>query len=128
MSRQLEQKLQEQYAMYLYSRGVLYCASAGGMRVNMRTAVKMKRAGYKKGHPDIMIYEPRAGWHGMAVELKCGTYATTEQKLWQINLLGRGYYAVVVPGSLDFIQARDFIIDATDKYLKGEIKQCSPQE
>lgn len=122
MSRQLEQKLQEQYAVYLYSRGALFCASAGGMRTNMKTAIKMKRTGYKAGHPDIVIYEPRTGWHGMAVELKCGSYATPEQKEWQSELTIRGYYSVIIPGKLDFWEARDFIIEATDRYLKGEIK------
>mgnify|MGYP001583849245 CR=1 FL=1 len=122
MSRQIEQKLQEQYVFYLRSRKVLFCASSGGMRTTMRTAVKMKRAGYSAGHPDIIIYEARGGWHGMAAELKCGSYATPEQKLWQADLTARGYYSIIIPGKLDFWQARDFIIDITDRYLKGEIK------
>lgn len=117
MSRQLEQTLQEQYTFYLYSRGVLFCASAGGMRVNMRTAIKMKKAGYRKGHPDVFIYEPRGQYHGMAVEIKCGTYPTPEQKEWQEKLSKRGYYAVIVPGKLDFYEARKFLEEETAKYL-----------
>lgn len=123
MSRQIEQTLQEQYTFYLYSRVVLFCASAGGMRTNMRTAIRMKRAGYKKGHPDVVIYEPRGGWHGMTVELKVKTYAGEEQKHWQDELLKRGYYAIIVPGKFDFWEARKFLVDETDKYLKGEIKR-----
>jgi len=61
----------------------------------------------------------------MAVELKCGSYATPEQKLWEIELKNRGYYAVIVPGKLDFWQARDFLVETTDKYLKGEVKHES---
>ncbi len=52
-----EQHLQEWLAAYLNSLGLLYCASAGGMRVGMKVAIRMKRAGYVRGHPDIMIYE-----------------------------------------------------------------------
>jgi hypothetical protein len=122
MSRQLEQILQEQYSFYLYSRGVLYCASSGGMHTpNKAAAIRMKRAGYKAGHPDIVIYEPRAGWHGMTVELKVKNYPDKKQKNWRLELVSRGYYAVVVPGKYDFWQARKFLEEETDRYLKGEI-------
>ena len=123
MIRQSEQTLQEQYTFYLYGRAVLFCASAGGMRTNMRTAIRMKKAGYKKGHPDVVIYEPRGGWHGMTVELKVKTYAGEDQKFWQGELLKRGYYAIIVPGKLDFWEARKFLVEETDKYLKGKIKR-----
>lgn len=128
MSRQLEQKLQEQFATWLDCQTtpggsrILYCASAGGMRVSMRTAIKMKRAGYKRGHPDITIYEPRGGWYGMLIELKVKGYPTPEQRDWQGSLRRRGYYAIIIPGRLDFWEARKFLEEQTDKYLKGEIK------
>jgi hypothetical protein len=122
MSHQIEQTLQEQYIFYLYSRGVLFCASAGGMRTNMRTAIKMKKAGYKKGHPDVIIYESRAGWHGMTTELKVGGYPSAEQKEWQSELLKRGYYAIIVPRKLDFYEARNYLEKETSRYLAGEIK------
>jgi len=126
MSKQLEQKLQEQYTFYLYSRGVLFCASAGGLHTpNKLAAIRMKRAGYKAGHPDVVIYEPRGGWHGMTVELKVKTYAKTPQKNWRDELLKRGYYAIIVPGKFDFYEARKFLEEETNKYLKGEIKYAS---
>ena len=40
--------------------GVLFTASAGGMRTSIGVAKKMKRAGYSKGCPDIMIFA--RGW------------------------------------------------------------------
>jgi hypothetical protein len=123
MSRQIEQKLQEQYTYYLYSRGVLFCASAGGMHTpNKMAAIRMKRAGYKAGFPDIAILEPRGSYHGMFVEIKCGEYARPHQKEWQKELTKRGYYAIIVPGKFDFWQARKFLEEQTDKYLRGEIK------
>jgi hypothetical protein len=118
MSRQLEQKLQERFAVYLTGRGVLYCASAGGMRVSLGTAVKMKRAGYKKGFPDIFIYESRGGFHGMAIEVKCGTRTSLEQKWWQAELTKRGYYSIIVPAKLDFWKAEEFLEREVSTYLQ----------
>ena len=120
--RTQEQPFQEWYALFLHSLKVLYCASAGGMRTSMHTAIRMKRAGYKKGFPDMFIYEPRGRFHGMAVELKLGTYPSEEQKEWQAELLKRGYHAVIVPGKLNYQEAREFLIVETMKYLNGEIK------
>jgi len=120
--RSQEQPLQEWYAFFLHSLGVLHCASAGGMRTSMHTAIRMKRAGYKKGFPDVFIYEPRGQFHGMAAELKLGSYPSEEQKEWQAELLKRGYYAVIVPGKFNYQEAREFLIIETMKYLNSEIK------
>ncbi len=117
-----EQPFQEWYAFFLHSLGVLFCASAGGMRTSMHTAIRMKRAGYKKGFPDVFIYEPRGRFHGMASELKLGTYPSEEQKTWQAELTKRGYHAVIVPGKLNYQEAREFLIIETMKYLNNEIK------
>ncbi len=126
MPRQIEQTLQEQFTFYLYSRGVLFCASAGGMRTSMATAIRMKKAGYKKGHPDVVIYEPRGGWHGMTCELKVSNHIDKngDQRKWQRDLLKRGYYAIIVPGNCDFWDARKYLEDRVHRYLKGEIKRC----
>ena|SRR3990167_1461379 len=122
MSRQLEQKLQEQYAIYLWNKGVLFCASSGGMHTqNKLAAMRMKRAGYKAGFPDVFIYQAHGKYHGMAIELKCGSYASKQQKQWQIDLTIQGYYAIIVPGKLDFFEARKFLEEETEKYLTGEV-------
>lgn len=128
MSRQLEQTLQEQFVWWLRNyksttgEDVLFCASAGGMHTpNKRAAMRMKRAGYVAGFPDVFIYEPRGGWNGMAVEVKVKSYASAEQKAWREYLLRRGYYAVIVPGKFDCWEARNFLESETDNYLKGRI-------
>jgi hypothetical protein len=100
-NKQPEYELQKSVILYLdlQHKGVLYCASAGGMRTTMVQAVKMKRTGYKKGFPDLFIYEPRGEYHGLALELKVkGNYASQSQKDWQKNLLDRGYHAVICTG------------------------------
>jgi len=122
MSRQLEQKLQERFALYLQARGILFCASAGGMRTSIGTAVKMKRAGYKKGFPDIFIYEPKGRFHGIAFELKVENHSKNEaQDEWIAELNKRGYYAVKVPGKLGLMEAEKFLINELDKYMWGAL-------
>jgi len=86
---------------------------------NKMAAIRMKRAGYKAGFPDIAILEPRGKYHGMFVELKVKTYPSPEQKQWRDDLLARGYYAIIIPGKLDFWEARKFLEEETEKYLKG---------
>jgi len=78
----------------------LFCASAGGMRTTMRTAVKMKRAGYRKGFPDLFIYEPSRGYNGCAIELKIytGGKVSPEQKAWIKALNDRNFFAAVCRG------------------------------
>jgi hypothetical protein len=113
-----EQSLQSWYALFLSSLGVLFCASAGGMRTNLSTAKKMKAAGYRKGFPDMMILEPRGAYSGMFVELKCGkkSKASTEQKGWRTALNVRNYHAVIMP-SLEYREAQEWLERETRAYL-----------
>ena len=115
-----EMFLQQQFAHWLNVKGLLYCASAGGMRVNIRTAVNMKRSGYKKGFPDIFIYLPCGKYHGLAIELKAGSgKATSEQRAWQEALNRQGYLALIMPGNMDFNKAFDWLRDIVENYLKA---------
>ena len=76
--------------------GLRFCASAGGMRTTKRTAIKMKRSGYRKGFPDLFFYEPRKGYNGFAMELKAEKgKASKEQKEWIADLSARGYFATI---------------------------------
>ena len=73
----------------------LFTASAGGMRTSIGTAIKMKRAGYRKGCPDILIFEPRGIYHGLMIELKREKNAkkSDDQIRWIVELATRGYKA-----------------------------------
>jgi len=110
--------LQEFFAGWLTNKGVLFCASAGGMRTKIRTAIRMKKMGYKKGFPDIIIYEPRGNYCGMAIELKVDNYPSKEQTAWKDNLLARGYYAVIMPSMQEFDRCLGWLQEEVDKYLK----------
>jgi hypothetical protein len=77
----------------------LYCASAGGVRTSYTQAARMKATGYKRGFPDLGIYEPRNGYSGLFIELKKeGGYPSPEQKAWISELTKRGYCAYICKG------------------------------
>jgi hypothetical protein len=77
----------------------LYSATVGGVRVAMHTALKMKQAGYKKGIPDLLIFEPSNGYVGLAIEIKTPTGRASEhQKDWVEKLRDRGWKAEICKG------------------------------
>ena len=79
---------------------LLWCASAGGARTSMREAVRLKQSGYKRGFPDVFIYEPRGPFHGLSIELKKpkGGRVSTHQKEWKQRLSERGFKATIAKG------------------------------
>lgn len=78
---------------------VLFSASAGGMRTYRKEAGKMKAAGYTKGCPDIMIFEPRGDYCGLFIELKRPDGKPTPEQIAFIDgLKARGYRATVCYG------------------------------
>tara|TARA_R100000808_G_C2136553_1_gene144841 strand:- start:660 stop:1007 length:348 start_codon:yes stop_codon:yes gene_type:complete len=90
-----EAQLQASIVRYLQYNKILFCASAGGVRVSsMYQAKMMKATGYVKGFPDIFIYECRGKYSGLAIEVKVkGNYPTKEQKEWLKKLEDNGYLA-----------------------------------
>lgn len=77
----------------------LFSATVGGVRVAMQTALRMKQAGYKKGIPDLLIFEPRNGYVGLALEVKTMVgRASPHQKQWQHDLQQRGWKAEICKG------------------------------
>ncbi len=103
-----EAEIQAAVKNYLDAKGYLYCASAGGVKTSFTQAVRMKRTGYKKGFPDLFIYEPRGIYHGLAIELKREyQYPTPEQKAWITELDNRGYKAFICKGIDEAIKVID---------------------
>ena len=66
----------------------------------MNEAKRMKATGYKRGFPDVFVYEPRGSFHGLAIELKkdSGGRVSPSQKEWQKALEMRGYMATIAKG------------------------------
>ena len=116
-------ELQEQAALFEWaalSEGKypalkwLYAIPNGGKR-KIVTAVNLKRAGVKKGVPDICLPVARGKWHSLYVEMKEeeGGRISIEQKIWINGLTAEGNKAVVCKG---WEAARDTILD----YLGGK--------
>lgn len=70
------------------------------MKCSVAMGVKMKRMGYTKGTPDLMILEPCGGYHGLMIELKINTGKPSKnQKEVLANLALKGYYSAVCRGT-----------------------------
>ena len=92
----------------------LYSATVGGVRLAIHTAKKMKEAGYSKGVPDMLVYEPRGMYAGLAIEVKTEKgRASEEQKAWVRNLNDRGWRAEICKG---FEECADVICEYFDLY------------
>jgi len=92
---------------------ILFTIAPSGMKLPIGVATKLKRMGYSKGTPDIMIFEPRGEYHGLFIELKTKTGRITPAQLAWIEMLTvRDYYATVCRS---FDEAKDTI----KKYLKN---------
>ena len=63
---------QKNLARWLDSKGVLWTATANGgsLRGGAQGWNKLKAQGVKNGVPDILIFEPRHTFYGIAIELK----------------------------------------------------------
>ena len=92
-----EYQLQKAVCKYLDLKGYLYCGSMGGQYQKYHSQRnKSKATGYKRGFPDIFIYESVGKFHGLAIELKVGyNRATKEQLWWREELNGRDYVAEI---------------------------------
>ena len=94
----------EQVAVANYLRikypEVNFTISPEGMKLPIGVAMKMKRQGYKRGTPDLLILKPNKRYHGLFIEMKRekNGVVSDSQKEFINNLLRDGYYAVVCNG------------------------------
>ncbi|MBU2708948.1 VRR-NUC domain-containing protein [Zooshikella marina] len=108
---------QEQKALFIWMyaryRALYDCAfhvPNGGHR-HVAVAKKLKGEGVKAGVPDILILQPRGGYHGLAIEFKAtppkSAPVSDSQLEWINRLTENGYMAVVCKG---FAAAKETII------------------
>lgn len=100
MTRRLECHIQNAVIKKLRTegeyQGVLFCATVGGVNCTVKERMKLIQSGYNKGIPDLMIYEPRGKYLGMAVEFKTPRgRVRDEQHEWHRALTLRGWYVRV---------------------------------
>tara|TARA_B100000519_G_scaffold3813_2_gene3742 strand:- start:1347 stop:1691 length:345 start_codon:yes stop_codon:yes gene_type:complete len=112
-----EYELQKAVCKYLDLQGYLYCSTMGGQYQKYHSQRnKAKATGYKKGIPDIIIYEPIGKWHGLAIELKVGYNKPTQhQWYWNEQLNKRGYIS-------EICYDLDTAIAVIETYMSGYIK------
>lgn len=105
-------------------------ASNNGIRVSIGVAVKMKKAGMKKGVPDLFLPIPRHGFSGFFIEMKVkGGSFGTEQADWFDRLQEKGYRtsvyyswwdaAAAILSYLDLEAYRDELIGDPAQYVKS---------
>jgi len=86
---------------------LLYTSTLGGVylgKSNWKQKSIVKKH-YSKGLPDILIFEPRSGYHGLAIELKTEKgKLSKDQKKWLKDLNDRNYCAIVCYGFYDTIE------------------------
>lgn len=103
-----------QLALSLWMRyafpDALFLSDGSGVRLSKRTAVMMSKMRSTRGFPDMLIFEPRLGYVGLAIELKKegtrlhksnGEYATEhlkEQASVLAKLNARGWRAIFAVG------------------------------
>lgn len=67
-----EDKIQEQLGEYIRRKypDVIFTSESSGVRVTKWVAVHMKKCRSGRSLPDVIILEPRKGYHGCCIELK----------------------------------------------------------
>lgn len=90
--------------------------SLNGVRLTIGQAVKAKKAGMKKGYPDIFLPVARMKWHGLYIELKRekNSRATPEQNNWLFKLSEQGYLPCICKG-------KEAAIRVIIQYLDGNL-------
>lgn len=104
------------YAQWLNLNKVLYCHIPNEGLRSRATGARLKKIGLRSGFPDYFIYEPRGGYHGLAIEMKrkAKFIISEKQEAWINALKHRGYYASICNGA-------DEAIKLTDYYLNNQV-------
>jgi hypothetical protein len=121
MRKQNEHELQKAVIKYmkLQHSSIFINGSLGGIYIKHHSQRrKGKEGGFRKGFPDLFIYEPRIIQgrirHGLAVELKVkGNYPTEAQKTTLNELSKRGFEAHVCTGFDQAIETIEWYINCT---------------
>lgn len=96
---------------------VLFCGTIGGIHASVQAKVRAKREGYQRGIPDVMIYEPRDRYHGLAIEMKSRQgIVTAEQLLWHERLQRRGWVVCVCRSAEEAIRQATCYLSLSQSY------------
>ena len=109
-----EDNLQMAVAKLLDYSNVLWCHVANERRTSIQAGARLKAKGVKKGVPDVLIFEPKGNYIGLAIELKIKPNKTTkEQEYWMQELIKKGWFC-------DVCYSFDEVKNLLDNYLELE--------
>lgn len=113
-----EQSEQEAFVDYCGILGVPVVHVPNEGKRTKSYGAAMKRAGMRKGFPDLFIPLPRGEYHGLFIEMKHGKNNATDEQIYWLRLLSYNGYKVAI--AREFEGAKAVLND----YLrtKGETK------
>lgn len=95
----------------------LMTTTGAGMVNSARVASQMNRRGYTKGMPDLLIFEPRASFYGLVIEMKTARGSVRpDQRHILAEFAKRGWKAVVC-------RSADQGKEAMDDFMKLEAQE-----
>lgn len=107
-----EDNLQVQTARYLDLLGVLWFHPANERKTSIQAGKRLKLKGVKSGVPDVLIFEPKNDFNGLAIELKIKpNKVSLNQKKW-LKSLEKNKWSTHIAYSLDEV------INIVENYLK----------
>jgi hypothetical protein len=110
-----EDDFQKSIARYLNSLGVLWMHPPNEIKAKVQYMSKRKAMGVKSGVPDVLIFEPRGKYIGLAIELKAGYNKPSENQLkWIEDLNKRGWLAL-------WSNSLDEVLDVIEEYFGKKI-------
>lgn len=91
-----EDDLQMAVCEYLDAKKILWCHVANERKTTPQAGARLKKKGLKAGVPDVLIFEPKGAFNGLAIELKIKPNKhTPKQLLWLESLKVRQWKCVV---------------------------------
>lgn len=127
-----------QYLKVAYPRAI-FNTDLSGIRLRMSQAIKAKELRSSRSFPDIVVYEPRRGFHGLFIELK-RTGEKTHRKDGELvadkhiqeqaemlrKLTERGYYATFAVGFIAAKAIIDWYLNERKEYNTGAEQGAPP--
>lgn len=99
-----ESEEQAKVVQWLHRRGWLFTATANGVAAGPAAWRALARSGVSPGVPDLLVFEARKGYVGVALEMKAsGGRPSIEQLRWQEALKARGWLALTAYGAEEAI-------------------------
>lgn len=127
-----ESDLQKEVVLFLRENfpKVLFTCTCGGLQDTPQKRINMYEQGYRKGVPDLLIFEPNSSYTGMAIELKTpkGMGVLLEYQLqFMMDLKFRNWKTLISNSYSDIvIQINNYLMDRTEE--DGQVNSDSDED